>query len=39
MKAYWKDGICYLNDKPTPESRVWAALRSEFIKRLKEARQ
>lgn len=34
MKAYWKDGVCYLNDKPTSESSVWAALKSEYIKRL-----
>lgn len=33
MITGWKDGVCYLNGKPTPESVAWAALRVEFIKR------
>jgi hypothetical protein len=34
MKAYYKDGVCYLNDQPTPETSVWAALKAEYVKRL-----
>ena len=35
MRAYWKDGKCYLNDKEMPESEVWAILRVERIKQIK----
>lgn len=27
MKAYWKDGKCYLNDQEMPESEIWAILK------------
>jgi len=36
MKAEIKNGVCYLNGKPTTESSAWAALKAEYIKRLTE---
>lgn len=38
MKAYWENGICYLGDRPTSETSIWAALKAEYIKMIKESR-
>ncbi len=37
MKASWKDGVSYLDGKPMPQNEIWAILRTEFIKALKNA--
>lgn len=34
MKAEYKDGVCYLNGRPTPETSAWAALKAEYAKLL-----
>ena len=35
MKAEFIDGICHLNGKPSTEANAWAALKAEYVKRLK----